>query len=217
MASYTILSWILTMQAPFLALQQKLIKTEAFSLKNDLGLKIFHGVEITAAKLAALSSAFGIDLQWPKTLEMDVVAVSEEQMWLLEVKSSVGRFEKAMAQLNEARRFFAELLKSLGCGSGCGIKKIFASQQLSSRKFLGRFSAKADAHQIYFLDLCAKDSGFHRLVAVNDSGRVQNFRRLMAALIFLTNSQFGAVQKSRGNPDLNQTHVDVDGNYNFIL
>ena len=68
-----------------------------------------------------------------------------------------------------------------------------------------------------FLDLCAKDSGFHRLVAVNDSGRVQNFRRLMAALIFLTNSQFGAVQKSRGNPDLNQSHVDVDGNYNFIL
>ncbi len=64
-----------------------------FSQANNLGLKIFPGVEITNKKTGPLSAAFSspdeLGVGKSQSMEIDVVAIGKSAIYLLEIKSSI--------------------------------------------------------------------------------------------------------------------------------
>jgi len=126
--------------------EMKVLRTfEQLSIKEKLGLKIFHDIEIEEGKLEALCAAFGckatLDELHDKNeilskfrkdskgeflnLEIDLVILHRCTVYLIEVKSSMEG--KALNQLAKAEYAISLLFKIVsGSDQNISIQKIFA-------------------------------------------------------------------------------------------
>ncbi len=156
-------------------------KVEEFSRKECLHLKIFHGVEVTRNKLEALCKAFNLTLALVNELEMDVVAISYDSIYLIEVKSSTNdkMVEKAFSQLEKVAAFIFDLLQSVGLET-ISVTKIFAAP--------GPFSEKVEkeANQNSVHCFNTKNTTCEGLFKTSASQQVDSVQPLIAALAFLT-------------------------------
>ena len=157
-------------------------KVENFSQKKNLNLKIFQGVNVTCHKIDPLCEMFQMDLDWDEAIEIDIAAVSESCLWLIEVKSSTVFSKKAFSQLNKIEFFFGELSKSLGCKGNTPIRKMFAAPVPFDEKFI----REAKAQNIHCLDLDSDDEVLAGLMKPDSCGKMDNYKRLVGSLAFLT-------------------------------
>ena len=88
---------------------------EKLSQNRNLGLKIFHGTAIKLEKLEALCDAFEVAMPtldpsrlqqlFKKSieLEIDALIIRQNEIILIEVKSSQGEWGKAQTQLEKSK------------------------------------------------------------------------------------------------------------------
>ena len=150
----------------------EVLKTiKAYSKMAKLGLKIFHDVEFCEEKLAALSSVFEsnpitleekkltdlgfkIDKRTGKpilNLEVDLMILSQNSIFLIEIKSNPKDVFSAMNQLNRAEEVVSTITRTVCSNAIVPLKKIIVIPPFKQRDL--ELKAKQNNVTVLLFDL----------------------------------------------------------------
>ena len=206
---------------------------EKLSQNRNLGLKIFHGTAIKLEKLEALCDAFEVEMPtldpsrlqqlFKKSieLEIDALIIRQNEIILIEVKSSQGEWGKAQTQLEKSKFLLSVLLEILGLGEkSIQVKKVFAAplQQrkadVANSNLNCQFQSKYDyhlelnaqRHSFLLFDINETYSDDELLTSIMDTLAtdfdLESQRKIFAALAFMQCSYYF--------PKISQSIVTVD-------